>query len=50
MGNTLTGPIPTSFANLTALVPGSVDLGYNMLYTSDGALITFLNSKDPTGR
>ena len=46
-GNMLTGPIPTSLANLTALVPGSTDLGYNLLYTSDGALIAFLNSKDP---
>lgn len=43
--NQLTGPIPTSLANLTALT--TADFGYNALYTSDEALITFLNTKDP---
>ena len=43
--NQLTGPIPTSLANLTALT--TTDFGYNALYTSDDALITFLNTKDP---
>ena len=43
--NQLTGPIPTSLSNLTGLT--DTDIGYNALYTSGGALITFLNSKDP---
>ena len=42
--NQLTGPIPTSLANLTALT--TTDFGYNALYTSDEALIAFLNTKD----
>ena len=33
--------------NLTALEAPATDIGYNALYTSDEALITFLNSKDP---
>ena len=43
--NQLTGPVPTSLANLTALT--TTDFGYNALYSSDEALITFLNTKDP---
>jgi Leucine-rich repeat (LRR) protein len=43
--NNLMGPIPTSLANLTALT--ATDFSYNALYTSEGALITFLNTKDP---
>jgi hypothetical protein len=43
--NQLTGPIPTSLVNLTALT--ATNVGYNALYTSDEALITFLNTKDP---
>ena len=42
--NQLTGPIPTSLANLTALT--ATHIGYNGLYTSDEALITFLNLKE----
>lgn len=42
--NMLTGPIPASLMSLTALT--ATDLGYNALYTSDEALVTFLNSKD----
>ena len=43
--NQLAGPIPASLANLTALT--ATNLGYNALYASDEALITFLNTKDP---
>jgi Leucine-rich repeat (LRR) protein len=42
--NVLSGPIPTALMNLTLL--SYTDIGYNALYTSDPALITFLNSKD----
>jgi Leucine-rich repeat (LRR) protein len=42
--NQLTGPAPASLINLTLL--SYADIGYNALYTSDSALITFLNSKD----
>jgi uncharacterized repeat protein (TIGR02543 family) len=45
-GNILEGPIPTSLTSLTNLSASGTDIGYNALYTSDGALITFLNSKD----
>jgi hypothetical protein len=46
--NQLTGSIPTSLTNLTHLWSSSyTDIGYNTLHTSDAALITFLNSKDP---
>ena len=45
-GNQLEGPIPASFMNLTALYDYSVDIGYNALFATDEALITFLNSKD----
>jgi len=44
-GNMLAGPVPTSLMNLTLL--SYADFGYNSLYTSDAALIAFLNSKDP---
>jgi Leucine-rich repeat (LRR) protein len=50
-GNRLSGNIPTSLANLINLrgpaqyFPGSLWLQYNALYTSDAALIAFLNSK-----
>ena len=43
--NQLTGSIPTSLTNLTSLT--YTNIGYNALHTSDAALITFLNSKDP---
>jgi hypothetical protein len=42
--NKLAGPVPASLANLTLL--SYTDIGYNALYTSDAALVTFLNSKD----
>jgi hypothetical protein len=45
-GNKLSGAIPASLVNLTSLGAGLTDIGYNALYTSDSALITFLNSKD----
>ena len=45
--NRLSGPIPVSLANLTRLSSSYTDFGYNALYTSDAALIAFLNSKDP---
>ena len=47
LGNQLSGPIPASLMNLTALEAPATDIGYNALYTSEEALITFLNSKDP---
>jgi Leucine-rich repeat (LRR) protein len=46
-GNKLTGSIPASLVNLTNINPPYLNLGYNALYTSDAALVTFLNSKDP---
>jgi len=45
-GNKLEGPLPASLMNLTALYDYAADIGYNALFTSDEALITFLNSKD----
>ena len=45
--NQLSGPIPTSLANLTSLDPANTNIGYNALYSTDSALTTFLNSKDP---
>ncbi len=45
-GNQLAGPIPATLTALTALNSSHVDLGYNALYTTDEALITFMNSKD----
>jgi alpha-tubulin suppressor-like RCC1 family protein/Leucine-rich repeat (LRR) protein len=45
--NQLTGSIPTSLTGLTSLGSSDTDIGYNALHTSNAALITFLNSKDP---
>jgi Leucine-rich repeat (LRR) protein len=44
--NALEGAIPAALANLTALLPEGTDIGYNALYATEEALITFLNSKD----
>jgi Leucine-rich repeat (LRR) protein len=43
--NQLKGPLPTSLANLAALT--ETNIGYNALFTSDEALIAFLDTKDP---
>jgi Leucine-rich repeat (LRR) protein len=45
-GNALEGPIPAALANMAALLPEGTDIGYNALYASDEALVTFLNGKD----
>ena len=45
-GNVLTGPIPSSLTNLSNLTDGyGLDISYNGLYTTDGTLTTFLNTK-----
>ena len=44
-GNKFAGPVPAALANLTLL--SWMDLAYNAFYTSDPALVTFLNAKDP---
>ena len=46
-GNRLSGLIPSSLTNLSSLVPASTNIGYNALFTSDEALLTFLATKDP---
>ena len=45
--NMLKGPVPTSLTGLTNLSTSETAIGFNALYTSDSALITFLNTKDP---
>ena len=44
--NKLAGPVPTSLTALTNLSTSETAIGFNALYTSDSALITFLNTKD----
>ena len=44
--NKLEGPIPTSLTGLTNLSTSETAIGFNALYTSDSALIAFLNTKD----
>jgi len=48
-GNRLSGPIPGTFSNLTALGAGSLDLRWNALFSTDGVLVAFLNSKQVGG-
>ncbi|MCP4216110.1 MAG: hypothetical protein GY765_15775, partial [bacterium] len=48
-GNILAGDIPSSLSNLTALVDNQSDFRSNGLYATDGALRTFLDSKQLTG-
>jgi hypothetical protein len=48
--NGLAGPVPAELTNLTKLgsFEGSVvDFGYNTLFSSDPAVIDFLNARDP---
>ena len=45
--NQLTGSIPTSLTNLILLSSTQTHIEFNALHTSDAALISFLNSKDP---
>jgi subtilisin family serine protease/Leucine-rich repeat (LRR) protein len=45
--NALEGEVPASIVNLTNLGSYYVDFGYNKLITTDPAVISFLNSKDP---
>ncbi|MFC1820860.1 leucine-rich repeat domain-containing protein, partial [Thermodesulfobacteriota bacterium] len=47
--NQLSGSIPTELANLTNLLDDTSDFRWNALYTSDGTLLTFLNSKQSGG-
>jgi|GEM_PF-4100549 len=44
-GNKLIGEIPNAMVNLVNL--NTLDIGYNGLYTDDGTLRIFLDSKDP---
>jgi Leucine-rich repeat (LRR) protein len=48
-GNQLSGPIPGTFSNLTALGAGSLDLRWNALFSTDGVLVAFLNSRQVGG-
>jgi sugar lactone lactonase YvrE len=43
--NQLRGSIPTALTGLTNLISGRSDIRFNALYSTDPALITFLNSK-----
>ena len=45
--NKLQGPVPTSLANLTNLSTSETAIGFNALFSSNSALTTFLNTKDP---
>ena len=46
-GNQLGGPIPSSLAGLVSL--NGADFRWNALYSTDGSLISFLNSKQSGG-
>lgn len=46
-GNKLRGEISTSLNNLTLLSTTHTDIGYNALYSHNGTVRTFLNTKDP---
>ena len=48
-GNQLTGTIPSQIGNLANLINGQSSFQYNALYTTDGTLRTFLNSKQSGG-
>ena len=48
-GNRLIGNLPSALLNLTQLVTDYVDLRWNALYSSDPALIAFLDSKQYGG-
>ncbi len=43
--NALRGPIPSEIKNLTALTAGNLQLGHNMLFTSDASVRAFVNQK-----
>ncbi|MGA7615274.1 MAG: leucine-rich repeat domain-containing protein [Thermoanaerobaculia bacterium] len=43
--NVLSGPVPSSITLLETLEDGGLDVSYNALYTSDGAVLLFLNRK-----
>jgi hypothetical protein len=48
-GNTFNGEVPATFANLVLLYPGSLNIRWNALYTSDPVLEAFLDSKQTGG-
>ncbi len=48
-GNQLSGSVPPALVNLPSLLPGSSDLRWNALESSDAALIAFLNDKQAGG-
>ena len=48
-GNMLTGPVPTEMHELENLEENSLDLRWNALYTNDGALKAFLDSRQIGG-
>ncbi len=48
-GNMLAGPVPSELEDLEDLGDGSLDLRWNALYTGDGGLKTFLDSRQIGG-
>jgi Leucine-rich repeat (LRR) protein len=48
-GNQLGGSIPTTLTNLTVLPTDGLNISWNGLYTTDGTLKTFLDSKQVGG-
>ncbi|HPJ95082.1 MAG TPA: Calx-beta domain-containing protein [Deltaproteobacteria bacterium] len=48
-GNMLAGPVPSELQDLEDLGDGSLDLRWNALYTSDGGLKAFLDSRQIGG-
>ena len=47
--NQLVGPLPGSFVNLTSLAAGGTALEFNGLYSSDPAVVAFVNQKQNGG-
>ncbi|HJQ38439.1 MAG TPA: fibronectin type III domain-containing protein, partial [Thermoanaerobaculia bacterium] len=43
--NALRGPIPGEIRNLTTLTTGNLQVGYNLLFTSDASVRAFVNEK-----
>jgi len=46
--NQLSGELPTTITNLTALSTSMTSISYNMLFTTDSAVDTFMTSKQAT--